>query len=251
MLRKIRTQLTIVDKCKVTLGGQSIWYTIKHSTRARYVRLEIRQGMGLTIVIPESYEIKQLPELLERKKGWILDKLSKYGGAKSLSAVNGLKSGDYIPYLGRDLELLIRQNNHRADSVRLEENGLVVSISFTDNRLNLMLEGWYRTQAARLIGKRVFELSNQLGVTYNWLIMRGQKTRWGSCSQNGTLSFNWRMIMAPEPVIDYVIIHELSHRKEMNHTRQFWKLVAEQCPQWREHRKWLKEHGADLMSKLA
>ena len=142
------------------------------------------------------------------------------------------------------------QNNGNANSVKLEQNKLLVSLKSASSRLNVTLERWYRMQAVKLIGKRASELSPLLGLTYNRLVIRGQRTRWGSCSHKGNLSFNWKLLMAPEPVIDYVIIHELAHLKEMNHTKRFWELVAEYCPRWREHKKWLKDHETELATKL-
>ena len=177
-------------------------------------------------------------------------KLAKYSQVKPLSVPAKLNIGDTIPYLGRDLELVVHKDQS-ADSVKLLHNRLLVSLkSIHDGSLALALEWWYRTQGVQIIKKRAEELSPLLQVSYNRLSIRGQKTRWGSCSQRGNLSFNWKLIMAPEPVIDYVIIHELAHLKEMNHSKRFWKLVAEICPRWREHRRWLKEHEASLAAKL-
>ncbi len=102
----------------------------------------------------------------------------------------------------------------------------------------------------KLVEEKIDKLSAHLGVRYNRLVIRGQKTRWGSCSRKSNLSFNWKLIMAPEPVINYVIIHELAHLKEMNHTKRFWELVAQYCPRWREHKKWLNDHTAELGTKL-
>jgi hypothetical protein len=243
--------LTFIREGEITLNGETISYTVKRSTKAKYVRLEVRQETGLTVVIPRSYKLKQLPGLLEAKKKWILDKLAKCGRVQSLSTEKELKSGDTIPYLGRDLEVVTEENRGKADSVKLEQNRLVVTFGSASRRLNSLLEQWYRMQAAKLIKERANKLSAKLELTYNQLIIRGQKTRWGSCSHKGNLSFNWKLIMAPEPIIDYVIIHELVHLKEMNHTKKFWELVAKHCPQWREHRKWLREHETELAAKLS
>jgi len=241
----------MVGKRKITVNGQTISYIIKRSARAKHVRLEVRPETGLTVVIPKSYKIGQISDLLEAKGSWILDKLAKYGEVQPLYAEKEVKSGDAIPYLGRDLEVVKRQNRRNADSVKLEQDRLVVSLRSPSSRLNLILEQWYRIQAAKLIKERTDKLSARLGLTYNRVIIRGQKTRWGSCSHKGNLSFNWKLIMAPEPVIDYVIIHELAHLKEMNHTKRFWELVAQHCPEWREHRKWLKDHETELTAKLS
>jgi len=134
--------------------------------------------------------------------------------------------------------------------VRLERESLVVSLGLTTSGLGRVLEEWYRTQAANLIWRRTDELAAQLGVAYGRVSIRGQKTRWGSCSCKGNLSFNWKLMMAPRPVIDYVIIHEVAHLKEMSHSKRFWQLVAEHCPNWRMHKKWLREHDTILRSKL-
>jgi hypothetical protein len=244
-------QLTIVGERNITINGQTISYIIKRSARAKHVRLEVRQETGLTVVTPNSYKLKHLSALLELKSNWILDKLTKYGQVQSLSDEKETKSGDTIPYLGRNLEVVTRQNRKNVNSVKLDRNKLVVTIGSANSRLNLVLEQWYRMQAAKLIKEKADKLSARLGLTYNRIIIREQKTRWGSCSHKGNLSFNWKLIMAPEPVIDYVIIHELAHLKEMNHTKRFWELVAEHCPRWREHKKWLKEHETELAGKLS
>ena len=208
--------------------------------------------MGLTVVVPKSYKLDYLPDLLKEKKRWILGKLAQCGQPQLPARGKALKSGDTIPYLGRDLQVVIQQSYEEVDWVRLERDRLVVSLRLsTDGRPGLILEQWYRAQAGRLIAERVDELSARLGVTYSRLTIRGQKTRWGSCSHKGTLSFNWKLVMAPRPTIDYVIIHELAHLKEMNHTKRFWGLVAEYCPRWREHKRWLKDHEAELASKLS
>lgn len=83
----------------------------------------------------------------------------------------------------------------------------------------------------------------KMGVTYGRISVKDQKTRWGSCSSEGNLNFNWRLIMAPPGVMDYVVVHELAHRKEMNHSRNFWKVVEEIMPDYQKYRKWLKENG--------
>jgi len=139
------------------------------------------------------------------------------------------------------LKLVIQENHRNASNVKLVQDILIVSLRPGNGRLNIALERWYRMQAAELMKKKVDELSARLGISYTRLTIRGQKTRWGSCSRKGNLSFNWKLLMAPEPVIDYVIIHELTHLREMNHARRFWQLVAEQCPHWRKHRKWLRD----------
>ncbi len=242
--------MSIVGKREAILDGQAISYIIKRSSRAKYVRLEVNSETGLTVVIPKSYNLDRIPDLLREKGRWVLSKLAKYSQARSSMAEKELKSGDTVPYLGQDLEVVTQQMQGSADTVKLDRDKLIVGIRANSGRLHLALESWYRMQAGKFIREKVDKVSADLGLRYNRLIIRGQKTRWGSCSQKGNLSFNWKLMMVPESVIDYVIIHEIAHLKEMNHTKNFWQLVAQHCPGWRQHKKWLRDHAAELAAKL-
>jgi predicted metal-dependent hydrolase len=241
----------MVEKRETSIDGQTTTYTVKRSLRAKRIRLEVRPQTGLTVIVPHYYKIRQLPRLLKSKERWISNNLAKYRHLQSVSAGKEFKSGDTVPYLGRDLELVKWKNHSGAGSITLEVNTLVVSAKlFKNGILELALEQWYRTEAAKLISERIDKLSSQMGISYKRIVIRGQKTRWGSCSRKRNLNFNWKLIMAPESVIDYVIIHELTHLKEMNHSKRFWELVVQYCPRWREHKKWLKQHEADLTARL-
>jgi predicted metal-dependent hydrolase len=241
----------VVEKHQTSINGQTITYTVKRSLRARHVRLDVRAQTGLTVVVPYSYNIAQLPGLLESRERWISSSLARYANFQSPYAEEGLGNGNTIPYLGRDLKLVRRENHSEVDSVTLEGNTLAVSHGlFKNGILELALEQWYRGEAARLINGKVDRLSSQMGTHCKRVVIRGQKTRWGSCSHKKNLSFNWKLIMAPEPVVDYVVVHELAHLKEMNHSKRFWELVAQHCDKWREYMKWLRQHEANLTARL-
>ena len=105
-------------------------------------------------------------------------------------------------------------------------------------------------QAKKIIPAKVAHYSELIGVDFGRITIRAQKTRWGSCSTKGNLNFNCLLLRAPEEILDYVIVHELCHRKEMNHSKAFWAEVAKVCPDYKKHRKWLKDHGDELMSSL-
>ncbi len=251
MVQAKRRQPGLVGTREATLEGRTVSYTIKRSFRARYVRLEVRRETGLTVVVPKSYDLAQLPDLLTKRERWVLGNLARYGPAMSPSPRGEVKSGDRIPYLGRELEVVAQPDHGKTASVKLEPKRLVVSLKSASDGLNPVLEWWYRQQAEKLIGRRASELRTRLAVTYSRLSIRGARTRWGSCSHKGNLNFNWRLMMVPPSVIDYVIIHELAHLKELNHTERFWRLVAEHCPRWRKHRRWLKDHEVELAAMLS
>jgi predicted metal-dependent hydrolase len=243
MFKISSTRLNSTEKHQIELNGQNITYTIRHSFRARYVRLVIRPATGLTVTIPSSYTVERVPDIIRAKSGWILKKLAEYSQNRPPVYKEELRSGDEVPYLGRylKLELQTTADNH---TFLDRERGTLVINPGPDNQHTIdALRTWYRAQAEEIITEKVGKLSGVVGVTFSKLIIRGQKTIWGSCSRKKTLSFNWKLVTAPESVMEYVIIHELVHLKAMNHGKTFWKLVELHCPQWREHKRWLKEHG--------
>ena len=246
MFRKRPSRPTVVGRRVATLDGQTVAYTIKRSSRAKNVRLEMRPDTGLTVVIPRRCGLEEVPGLLEVRRRWILGNLARYARQAPPAVGRPLKVGDSVPYLGLDLRLVSGEDAGRCASVRLEQARIVVGLGPTGTGLAQALERWYRSQAAQVIGERAAALSARMGVTYKRLAIRGQRTRWGSCSAKGNLSFNWKLMMAPQPVVDYVITHELAHLKFMDHSKRFWDLVAEHCPRWRDHRKWLKAHETRL-----
>ncbi len=104
-----------------------------------------------------------------------------------------------------------------------------------------------RERAKSVLAQRTAYFARQIGVTYGKITVRDQKTRWGSCSQTGNLNFNFRLILAPSEVLDYVVVHELCHRRQMNHSTQFWQEVAQVLPDYRKRKAWLTENGWRLM----
>ena len=108
------------------------------------------------------------------------------------------------------------------------------------------LERWYRRAARAEIAPRAERAADALGARLTGLTIRAQRTRWGSCSPTGALSFNWRLLLAPEPVLDYVVWHEACHLKVADHSHRFWALVERHCPDWREHARWLRRNGSAL-----
>ncbi|MFH1382126.1 MAG: SprT family zinc-dependent metalloprotease [Chloroflexota bacterium] len=249
MTHKTYTRPAIISEGKMILGDRVVAYRVKRSARARHLRLEMRPESGLTVIIPRSGSLRHVSDILKAKQGWILTNLAKYDRTPK-PVVREIKAGDAVPYLGQKLMVLMEASCGKASCVRLEQGKLIASTASVPVKLNMLLEQWYRAQAGRLIMQKVEEWSSRLDIKHNGITVRGQKTRWGSCSRQGKLSFNWRLLMAPEPVIDYVVVHELTHLKEMNHSKRFWQAVAKHCPEWRELKKWLRAHEAELAAEL-
>ncbi len=247
MARTFRRPTTL-GVFEARLGSRTIRYTLKRSYRARSIRLDVRADRGLTITVPRGYRTEDLPSLLQEKAPWLLSALVKVASRPRPAPPQNLANGDFVPLLGKPVEIVLFEKVAKHTTVGLMDGRLTVHRGSPGHRLPLVLEAWYRVQARKVIEEKAAELSRQMGVKSGRVRIGGARTRWGSCSKQGNLNFCWRLVMAPSPVIDYVIIHELAHLKEMNHSRQFWEVVGEWCPEWRAHRKWLKDHDADLVS---
>jgi predicted metal-dependent hydrolase len=231
----------------VSLGGQSVPYTIRVSTRARILRLVVRQESGLEIVVPRGVRSRQIEEALHQKASWILKSMRR------LQTLPELKDGRELSCMGNRLQLQLLRSDQVASGrprVTLAGETLLVTLRETDwNNSEVLrgaLEGWFRRRAHILIPERLVAANQTFGFPYGRVTIKEQKSRWGSCSRAGNLNFNWRLLMAPLPVLDYVLIHELAHLRELNHAPAFWRLVASACPDYQVHRRWLREHGHTL-----
>ncbi|MCM1135266.1 MAG: M48 family metallopeptidase [Clostridium sp.] len=159
-----------------------------------------------------------------------------------------LENGDELYYLGEKRTLrVIREERSRA-KVKCVMASLLMWVPYEADYeyRRRQLENWYRREAAAVFEEKAEEFAKRLQVSFHTIRIKDQKSRWGSCSSKGNLNFNWRLIMAPEPVCDYVIIHELCHLVHMNHSAEFWALVGSICPEHKQYRKWLREKGGKL-----
>ena len=145
-----------------------------------------------------------------------------------------------VPYLGRALTMV-----PEAGRTRVHRRGDALLVPGGDPAP--ALERWFRRAARAEIAPRAEEASAAIGRPYTALTIRNQRTRWGSCSAAGALSFNWRLLLAPEEVLDYVVWHEACHLAVLDHSPRFWRLLAAHRPGYREPRRWLRDHGATLV----
>jgi predicted metal-dependent hydrolase len=245
-----RSQLVVIAERQIRFGDRVVPYVVKRSSVARQVRFEIKGETGLTVVLPRRCDLDAVDDMLREKSRWIVDKMDRFAGPTRPPGNGRVRFGDFVPYLGQEVRVVSCQDVAPVESIELQGQALMVHWGQERLELAPLLERWYRDQAASILKHKAGEFARALGVTYARFSIRGQRTRWASCSHRGTLSFNWRLIMAPEPVVDYVVIHEVAHLKEMNHTKRFWALVAESCPSWRERKKWLDDHGTELAAVL-
>lgn len=158
-----------------------------------------------------------------------------------------LPNGHPMPFRGKTYTLEITSTLGKP-MVKIEEERLMVNFYAPHPKVPVQvpLVKWYRQRAKEYLTQRAAFWSEKMGKAYNKIFIKDQESRWGSCSSLNNINLNWRIIMAPDEVIDYLIIHELAHLQEMNHSRRFWRLVGQYDPSFKKHVKWLRENGRGL-----
>ena len=207
----------------------------------------IRPATGLEIVLPRGASAARAEQILHEKAGWIVRTLDRMV-AEPAHEPTPLVTGRDLPFAGRTLRLAL-QTGAPADRFRAVLEGETLRLITADtlpDTVRAALVAWYRKQARTVIAERLAHWNRHYGFTFGCVRIKEQKSRWGSCSRQGNLNFNWRLLLAPLSVLDYVVIHELAHLKELNHSPRFWAIVAQMCPDYAAKRKWLRQHGRDL-----
>lgn len=169
--------------------------------------------------------------------------------------MNIYKDGAVIP-LGNGEIRICRIKTRDKEHIRVyrkqnEENeNILCMVSGIENNpaaYRMAAVGWLREYARTELAKKVMIFGEQMKVSVNRIVIKEQKTRWGSCSSKGNLNFNWKLVLMPERIMDYVVVHELAHRKQMNHSPAFWREVEAVLPDYRERRQWLREHEGEFI----
>ncbi len=218
--------------------AEDLPYRIRRSDRARRVRVSVDAQGDVEVVLPRRSPASAAPAAIEELRPWIERRLHAAATLRATLAARGAT----LPYLGQPLALIPQAGRTRAHR---KQDALLVPVEA--ERAQQAIERWYRRAAAEEIAPRLDAATAALGTSYTTLSIRNQRTRWGSCSSTGAMSFNWRLLLAPAPVLDYVVWHEACHLRVMDHSPRFWSLVRSHCPDYEEQRRWLRRHGATLV----
>jgi len=227
---------------EITLRGKKIKYNVRRSKRASRSRIDV-DLRGITVVIPEDKDLDP-EEFLREKKNWVLEKYWKIDDYLSRIPEWNFEEGEKFPYLGNELSIRYSDNKKPKitdkEIIIPEKNNGVSSSKET-------IESLYREKAREIISKKISKYEDHFSESFNKLYIRDQKTKWASCSAKKNISFNWRLLLGPEDVLEYVVVHELIHLEEPNHSRKFWKRMEEILPDYRERRGWLKDNSPELV----
>ena len=203
---------------------------------------------GVELVVPRGMPLQRADSFVQEKRPWIERNLRRLREAEAQAPAARLENGGWVPYLGERLELVVREEHGRVRAHVGRRGGtLRVALPTVEpDALRRAVEGWYRRRARIEVQARLDAATRRAGSRHTGLSIRGQRTRWASCSSSGAMSFNWRLLLAPDPVLEYVVEHEVVHLEVLDHSPRFWRLLRSRCPAYREHERWLRRHGPAL-----
>jgi predicted metal-dependent hydrolase len=240
--KKHAGQVPSLHPIELDVDGQMVVLTLKRHVRARRMTLKFNPGKtGFSITLPHNVNEAEARKFAQSQTGWISKQLSK--ALKTIA----FAPGAIIPVRG--IEHVIFHDTDKRGTVWTDNNARPVPILWVSGKaphISRRLTDWLKQEARRTLSHSVKIHAQTMGLAYHRVSVRDQNSRWGSCSSNGTLSFSWRLILAPDFVLEYVAAHEVAHLAHMNHGSEFWELVSQALPDMDRAKKWLKTHGARL-----
>jgi predicted metal-dependent hydrolase len=225
------------------IDGRTVNVRVRESSRARTTRILVGARRPLEIIVPAGTADRVIDGMLDRRRAWIAHKLDEVAAVQAQPASLGLGRPGVVWLAGATFPV-IEQHAIRAGAV-LRDEALIVQGESPEQRI-AAVDRWYRRVARNRIRVVAAEQADRLNLSFRSVAVRDQQTRWGSCSRAGNLSFNWRLVLAPDDMLVYVVIHELCHRVIPNHNKNFWRQVEMALPGWQQSAEWLREHGAEL-----
>jgi predicted metal-dependent hydrolase len=227
---------------RTELLGEEVAYDVRRSDDATQPRIDV-DIRGVTVVVPVNAD-EEPERILEENAAWVVEKKRKFDRYRNEIPDRNHDEGATFPYLGEPHEVTVESRS----ASDVEDGALRLAEHHVEQTsVKRALETLYRRKARERFELRADYYADEIGVDYEKIEVRNQRTKWGSCSTTGTLGLNWRLMMAPPEVIDYVVVHEVAHLREANHNDEFWSLVAEHDPDYEEHARWLEDNSARLI----
>jgi hypothetical protein len=225
----------------VEVAGRSLPLTIRPDARARRITLRIEPGgQALRLTVPKGLREREISDFLARHQGWLMTKLARFPTSSTLT------EGRYLRIRG-EAHRIVRTGKLRGLTETAEIDGeKVLLVGGGEDHLLRRIRDFLKQEARRDLEVRARRHAERIGRRVTTVSMKDTKSRWGSCSHDGNLSFSWRIVMAPPHVIDYLAAHEVAHLAEMNHSPRFWAICEDLCPETEEAKRWLKRNGAML-----
>ena len=230
---------------EIISGEQKIKFERLASKSKNTITIIVDPGKNVRVKAPTDLAEGELTRIVKAKTPWIIDKLQRIEEIKGFENTREFVSGESFLYKGKLLRLKVVPSVE--EEVYTDTTTIFCKTKVKEpQRVAQLLEVWYKQMAKQYLENRVTRFSNKFKKKPSKVSIRSQNLRWGSCTKKGEILLNWRIIMAPPSVIDYVIIHELAHLQEKNHTKKFWELVKNAMPNYEEKKEWLRVNGPAL-----
>jgi hypothetical protein len=209
-------------------------YQLKKNPRSRSIRISIDSKGKVLVSAPKLYPNLIIEKFLKQQEPWILKKQAQVAKLQTQIA------DDEIYIFGKKFQIVVEADQKKASGISIEGQKLIIN-QITPGSYQTRLESFLKNTATKYLSQKTADLAEKMDINYQRISIRQQKSRWGSCSSQGNLNFNWRLVHYSPAIINYVIIHELAHRQQANHSKKFWLLVNKFDPHYKKHRAVLKK----------
>ncbi|MDU5110378.1 MAG: SprT family zinc-dependent metalloprotease [Clostridium sp.] len=222
----------------ITLKDEIINYSVIYKNK-KNISIKINGNKEICVYAPIGISYDYIEELLKSKENWIIKNIK-------MIDTNNLNDGTYIIYRGRKFLKIVEESI--IEEIVIKDDLIIIRSRNTDiHYVNDLISSWYLENVNNVILNRVNTLSSKYNLLPSKVLIRNQKSRWGSCNSRREIRLNWRLVLMPDYVMDYIIIHELCHLKHMNHSNSFWSLVYKLDPDFQKSKEWLKENGLSIL----
>lgn len=236
-------------------GNTTIEYTLEHKPEAKDIIISVDWIDGVKVITPPSVDVIKLQEVLHKKSPWIMSKWYEFEEITAPPCPKEYVSGEKFLYIGRSYRLKVQKGAAKdaPPSLLFQQSQFIASVSSKSTNIEIaeqlhpLFINWYMQHGQAKLNERLQIYSPKMGVSPSKLQLKDQKMRWGSCTTDQAIYINWRIMMAPMKVIDYVLVHEMSHLKYPNHSADFWQFVRSILPDYEVRKEWLRINGPLLI----
>lgn len=233
-------------------GKRTIQYRLQNETGLKAVKIAVDLEQGVLVRAPQTASQEDVDRVLGQKGAWIVRQLNQFEEIAPSPLPRDYVEGEKFAYLGRWFRLIVREEAGVSPHLELKAKRFWVTVpaGLAEEKkaetVQEVLASWLKTQATQQLPPRVDHYAERLQVFPIKVIVKDQLKRWGSCTKSHILNLNWKLIMAPTSTIDYVIVHELAHLLEPNHSPEFWQVIERVLPDYEQRREWLRVNGPKL-----
>ena len=239
----------------ITLENHQLTYHVISQKNRKSVQVKILTSTHLQITAPNNFPHASIEKILHEKSNWIVKQILNLSTVMANPINKSIVHGATVLYLGIPHTLVFTSSFDSRPTIYLQNHQIIIHMptmntAQTTPLAESLLQQWYLTNARNILTAKTSLWAAKINVKPQRITIKDQKTRWGSCSSMGNLNYNWRIVMAPPEVIDYLVIHELCHLRVPNHSALFWGEVAQFSPKFKSHRTWLQTNSTLLMDIL-